>query len=99
MVGKSVARARRARYIPLAGVPPIRDICLELTDHSTKSHSAVKLFGAGGSSDPRAQSARLAEQFIEQNRKSWDLLQVTVRRDYDGRDVVLVMESKAAIGA
>ena len=47
----------------------------------------------------KAQAARLAEQFIQQNSPLFQLLQVDVRRDYDGADVLLNIESHGAVGA
>jgi hypothetical protein len=84
---------------PLLRVEPSRDVCLELQDHTTVAKSAADFFGVRGAVDPASQAARLAEQFISQNRAFFDLIQVTVRRDYDGNDVVLVIQSASAVGA
>ena len=46
---------------------------------------------------PRA--ARLAEQFITQNRSIMSLLDVRVERDYDGADVQLLIQAGSAVGA
>ena len=78
---------------------PLRDICLELEDHTNVTKSAVELFALRGSADPQSQAARLADQFITQNRTFLDLIQVAVRRDYDGREVLLVIESGSMVGA
>jgi hypothetical protein len=83
----------------LLRVEPSRDICLELQDHSRITESAAEFFAVRGSMDPASQAARLADQFISQNRAFLDLIQVAVRRDYDGRDVLLVIESGSAVGA
>jgi hypothetical protein len=109
MAGKSVDRQRhnRARrgsadvLTPLARLRPTRDICLELQDHSSVARSAVQFFGIRGSADPQSQSqaARLTDQFIIQNRPFLELLQISVRRDYDGTDVLLVIQSGSAVGA
>lgn len=84
---------------PLAGHKPSRDICLELEDHSSIEKSAVQFFGTKGGVDPQSQAARLADQFISQNRPLLELLDVTVRGDYDGSDVRLLIESHSAVGA
>jgi hypothetical protein len=76
-----------------------RDICLELQDYTTVRKPAAELFAMSASRDPQAQAARLADQFITQNRALLDLLQVKVRRDYDGRDVLLEVESGSQVGA
>jgi len=59
----------------------------------------VEFFGSTGSADPTAQAARLADQFIKQNTPLFELLLVSVQRDYDGRDVLLKIESGSAVGA
>jgi hypothetical protein len=92
-------RRRAGAESPLLPIEPSRDICLELQDYTTVRKSAVELFAVRGSADPQAQAARLADQFINQNRSLLDLLQVTVRRDYDGRDVLLEVESGSRVGA
>ena len=84
---------------PLCRVEPSRDICLELQDHTTVTRSAVELFAIRGIADPQPQAARVSDQFITQNRALLQLIEVTVRRDYDGGDVLLVMESGSAVGA
>jgi hypothetical protein len=78
---------------------PLQDICLVLEDHSSIEKPAVQLFGRTGVRDDRALAARLADQFITQNRSFLKLLDVSVRRDYDGSDVWLLIESKSAVGA
>ena len=94
-VGASASRGST----PLKAVRPTHDICLELQDHTRVTKSAVALFGVKDSADPPAQAARLAEQFIRQNAPIFQLLQVSVRRDYDGRDVLLEIDSGSAVGA
>lgn len=78
---------------------PTQEICLELPDYSRVTRSAVEFFGSRNSADPQAQAARLAEQFIRQNSPIFRLLEVEVRRDYDGADVFLSIESHGAVGA
>lgn len=84
---------------PLVGVRPSKDVCFEMEDHSSIERSAVHFFGTTASADPQAQAARLAEQFITLNRPFLQLLDVTVKRDYDGSDVRLMIESRSAVGA
>jgi hypothetical protein len=95
---RTTRRAAGARC-PLLRVRPTNDICLELQDHTTVTKSAADFFAVRGAVDPASQAARLTDQFISQNRALLDLIQVTVRRDYDGRDVLLVMQSGSAVGA
>ncbi len=84
---------------PLQTVRLSHDICLELQDHTHVTKSAVAFFGSKGSADPTAQAARLADQFINQNAPILQLLEVSIQRDYDGRDVLLQIDSGSAIGA
>lgn len=92
-------RLQRPQSSPLVHVRPSNDICLELEDHSAVEKSAVQFFGLEGEREPHAQAARLADQFITQNRSLLDVLDVTVRRDYDGNDTRLRIESGNAVGA
>lgn len=100
---KASARRRawhhRAVPTPLQAITPTRDICLELQDHTRVTKSAVAFFGSKTSADPAAQAARLADQFINQNATRFQQLQVSIHRDYDGRDVLLHIDSGSAIGA
>jgi 5-methylcytosine-specific restriction endonuclease McrBC regulatory subunit McrC len=84
---------------PLVGLIPSREVCLELHDHSTVEKSAVQFFGTKTSPDSQAQAARLADQFITQNRPFLDLVDVSIRQDYDGSDARLLIESRSAVGA
>jgi len=98
-------RQRRSFYhhssarTPLRAPKPTPDICLELQDHTRITRSAVAFFGSSSSGDPAAQAARLADQFINQNAGLFRLLDVSVQRDYDGRDLLLHIDSGSAIGA
>ncbi len=87
------------RSAPLAPLKRTRDICLEIQDHSRQTRSAVEFFATKSSAEPQAQAARLADQFIAQNRAYLNRLQVAIRRDYDGSDLVLYIESESAVGA
>jgi hypothetical protein len=90
---------RTNRSVPLKSIRPTRDICLELRDHTSVTQSAVAFFGSKDSADPAAQAARLADQFITQNAPLFRLLQVSIQRDYDGKDVLLHIDSGSVIGA
>ncbi len=87
---------RRTPLLTLASTP---DICLELQDHTRVTKSAATFFGSKSSADPAGQAARLTDQFITQNAPLFQLLQVTIQRDYDGRDVLLHIDSGSSIGA
>src|ERR1700723_2696192 len=92
-------RPRISGNTPLQTIRPSNDICLELRDHTRVTKSAIAFFGSKTSADPAAQAARLADQFITQNAPLFQLLQVSIQRDYDGRDVLLHIDSGSAIGA
>jgi len=98
-VRRRIIHHRAGARNPLQTVKPTQDICLELQDYTQVTKSGVAFFGTKASSDPAGQAARLADQFITQNAPLFQLLQVTVRRDYDGRDVLLHIDSGSAIGA
>jgi hypothetical protein len=95
---RSTRRPSTARS-PLNAIRPTQAICLELSDYSRVTRSAVEFFGSRNAADPQAQAARLAEQFTTQNLATFQLLQVDVSRDYDGTEVLLNIESHGAVGA
>ncbi|MCC6364590.1 MAG: hypothetical protein IT165_13800 [Bryobacterales bacterium] len=105
MAGKPLtprARTRTRRSSagpPLNTVQPATEVCLELQDYGRLTKSAIEFFRTGNSPNPQAQAARLAEQFFQQNRSLFHLLQVDAWRDYDGADVLLNLESRGAVGA
>ncbi len=84
---------------PGGGLGTVREICLEVEDHSSAARSARLLFGLSKDRGAEPQAARLAEQFILWNREICDLLQVSIRRDFDGREVYLEIESGGVVGA
>jgi hypothetical protein len=96
----------RTRYFrktaPLIAPPRANEVCLELDDHSIARPSAIDFFQLRKLGDPQttaARAARLAEQFITQNRSLLSLLDVRVDRDYDGSDVRLLVQAGNAVGA
>ncbi len=91
----SVAR----KTVPLAQLRRTSEICLEVADNSIIRRSAVNFFNVQGTRDPHGQAARLADQFVRQNRALTALLDVRIERDYDGNDMRLVIESGNAAGA
>jgi hypothetical protein len=93
-------RRSQSKFPPAINkAPRTATVCLELEDHSTARHSAVDFFQLWNQRDPQPQAARLAEQFIDQNRSLMARLGVWVERDYDGREVALLMHSGSSIGA
>ena len=97
---QSRRRYLRAQPIPRGEKKAVqREVCLELQDQSVVEHSAVKFFGLEGNRDPYPQAARLAEQFAQQNRALFSLMDVRVDGQYDGNDVVLRLTSGDRVGA
>lgn len=93
---------RNRKSAPL--VPPARanEICLEVEDHSVSRRSAVDFFQLRRLGDPDTQparAARLAAQFVSRNRSLLAMLDVRIDRDYDGRDLHLLIQSGSAVGA
>lgn len=84
---------------PLGSPTPLNEVCLELEDHSIVRRSATDFFQLRGLRDPSSQAARMAEQFVTQNRDLTSLLDVRIERDYDGSDVQLIIQSGSAVGA
>jgi len=103
MAAKSVGRRRprqtRGTESAIHAVRPTDDVCLELQDHSAFSRSAVEFFRLRNSRDPYTQAARLAEQFEIQNRPLFSLLDISMDRIFDGRDLVLNLKSGSVVGA
>jgi len=98
-INRRPGRYRRGAMSPLGAPPHMNQICLELEDHSIVRRSAVSFFQLKGLRDPNAQAARMAEQFVAQNRSLMSLLGVRMDRDYDGSDVRLVIQAGSAVGA
>ncbi|MFN3322248.1 MAG: hypothetical protein ACK5AZ_02025 [Bryobacteraceae bacterium] len=92
-------RTAHDRRVPILAAPRTSDVCLELQDHSVATQSAVDFFQLKALRDSGPQAARLAEQFVKQNRPLLSRLDVRIERDYDGRDVRLVVHSGSAVGA
>jgi hypothetical protein len=94
------ARRRGSRpTTPLVAPARVNDVCLEIEDHSATRRSAIEFFQVRKTSDPPARAARLAEQFMRQNRASFALLDVRMEREYDGNEVTFVIQAGSAIGA
>jgi hypothetical protein len=89
--------SRRSATFEVLRTP--HEICLGAPDYSTVRKSAVQFFRLGNSSNPAGQAARLAEQFIAQNRTPLSLLGVHIERDYDGSDVFLAITTGSSVGA
>lgn len=94
MAAKSVTRRRL-----LEPIAPPREICLELEDNSSLEVSASDFFRVREARDPNPAAARMAGQFVEDNRPILDLMGVTTDRDFDGRELKLRLRASNTIGA
>jgi hypothetical protein len=99
MAEQPVRRRAASRSTALVALRNPEEICLEAPDHSVVRRSAVQFFQLRNSRDPQSQAARLAEQFVAQNRVPLSLLDVTMSRDYDGKDVFLSVTTGGSVGA
>ena len=101
MVTRPLKRRIRSNVDRSPLLPPelVLNRCLELEDNSVAHRSAVELFNVRNVRDPAPAAARLAEQFIEQNRRMTALLDVELQTTYDGREVGLLIRSGNSVGA
>jgi hypothetical protein len=86
----------------LVAPPRATEVCLEVEDHSISRRSAIDFFQLrrlGDTQTVAARAARLAEQFVAQNRSLMALLDVRIDRDYDGNDLYLLIYAGSAVGA
>src|SRR5262245_23007945 len=96
---RSRSRARR-RFSPLLKPALANEVCLEVEDDSVARRSAVDFFGlARADQHTVAKAARLAEQFVVQNRALLGAIDVRIDREYDGSDVGLRIQAGSAVGA
>ncbi len=75
------------------------EACFEAVDGSTLRIPAATLLRGQSPRDPSSQSARLAAQFITQNRPRLEQIGVEAEQHYDGGSVDLVLRTSTQIGA
>jgi len=78
---------------------PRRNACIELTDCTTTRIPVSEILAVPDARDPQPLEARLAEQFLRQNRGVLDSLGVASLLSYDGRSVAVRLESSTTVGA
>lgn len=93
------ARRFRHRKSPLKAPEQTQSRCFEITDSSFHRISAFSLIGRAGSRDPTPQAARIAQQFLAQNRGILSSFGITADLDYDGTSLDLVLQAGTRIGA
>lgn len=96
---RAARRAHPPPQHPLERVTVPEAVCLELEDHSQWRVPAATLFPAGDRRTAGATHARLAEQFLSQNRKLLGTLGVLATSGYDGNEVFLSLEATSYVGA
>jgi hypothetical protein len=82
--------------------PRANEVCPEVEDYSTTRRSAIDFFQLRGLGDTQrlpGRAARLAEQFVIQNRSLLALLDIRIDRDFDGSDLHLLIRAGSAVGA
>ncbi len=93
---------KKRRYFVRAPLHPVERInskCIEMPDLSVLSFPAHFLLGDERPRNVESQAARLASQFIVDNRGILNDFGVSVDTKYDGRDVTLDFKSTNYIGA
>lgn len=99
LVTRARSRLRNSRSFPLNVVKPTEARCFEVLDSSATNLPAEFLFSGLAPRDPAPLAARLADQFIKQNRSVLAAVGVEVDARYDGLDVRLEVRSGTKIGA
>jgi McrBC 5-methylcytosine restriction system component len=92
-------RVRRPAFNGLKAVTFLDTVTFNANDCSTARLPATFLLRGQTSRDPSAQIARLADQFVEQNRARFRELELNVGAHYDGASVTLVVQTGIKIGA
>jgi hypothetical protein len=92
-------RLHRREFRGLAPLALLDTVTFNATDCSTARLPAHFLLRGQTSRDPNTQIARLADQFIEQNRARFRQLELSVGAHYDGASVTLVVQTGIRIGA
>lgn len=92
-------RSLRKADAPLGPVRTCEQVCFETTDSSVTHASATQLLRAPASRDPHTQLARLAHQFVAQNRGLLANLEIEVEPRFDGTAVELVFRTGTRVGA
>jgi McrBC 5-methylcytosine restriction system component len=92
-------RVRRQAFNGLKALTSLDTVTFNASDCSTARLPATFLLRGQSSRDPSAQIARLADQFVEQNRARFRELELTVGAHYDGASVTLVVQTGIKIGA
>jgi hypothetical protein len=88
-----------AARVPLNSPKLTEPVCFEVTDSSSVRLPASLLLRGPLPRDPNAQAARLARQFIDQNRGLLANLGVVIEAHFDGATVGLAIRTDTRVGA
>src|SRR5258708_14750835 len=94
-----VGRDRRREFSGLKPVALLEAVTFNATDCSKARLPAHFLLRGQSSRDPSTQIARLADQFIEQNRVRFRDLDLSMSAHYDGTSVTLLVQTGIKVGA
>jgi hypothetical protein len=92
-------RGLRREFSGLKPVDLLDAVTFNMADCSTAHFPAQFLLRGQTSRDPSTQIARLADQFIQQNRARFRELDLSVGARYDGTSVTLVVQTGIKVGA
>ncbi|MGB9905265.1 MAG: hypothetical protein ACPLQO_11465, partial [Desulfotomaculales bacterium] len=93
---------KRRRSFAGAPVLPVKlreSPCFEILDSSTARLPALFLLKGQIPREPQSQAARLANQFIQQNRGILQNFNICANLDYDGQSVDVIFRAGTKIGA
>jgi hypothetical protein len=79
--------------------PKTNSLLFECIDSDEQRLNATRLIQGDLPRDPQSMAARLAKQFIEQNRGTLNNFDVQISQDYDGNNVWLVLKTGIKVGA
>ncbi len=98
-MAKQIRGRRRYSKAPLVAMEKSISHCIEMTDLSVSEIPASFLMKDNRSRDPESQTARLASQFINDNRGILNSFGVNVESKFDGDRVSLQFNTSNFIGA
>lgn len=97
MKRKGTPRGRFSFLVPT--VRPSRSTCIEMVDFGVTRFDATRFIIGDKSRDPSGSSARLAEQFLNQNSGVLSSMGVSGSLTYDGLNTEVVFRSSSKVGA
>jgi hypothetical protein len=87
------------KFITPSIYPRINPLIFECNDSDEQRLNAIRLIQGDLPRDPQALAARLAKQFIEQNRGVLNNFDIQATQEYDGNTIWLVLKTGIKVGA